>query len=253
MDKHDRIRSYQERYGRDFEFEALLVRARQRIVRELIDRIEPRTVVEVGCGPELLFSRIGGVKSIRRWVIVEPAEAFASIAREFAASHPGLSVVHGFFEDSVDEVEALLAGPPDLILLSGVLHEVPEPDRLLLGARRLMCGSGRLHVIVPNALSLHRRLARAMGLISREDQLTERNLDLHQYRVFSPASLKALVQGCGFAVEEEGGYFLKPFTHRQMSSIREVITPEILEGLFALGRELPDLASEIHLTGRPRA
>lgn len=40
---------------------------------------------------------------------------------------------------------------------------------------------------------------------------------------------------------------MKPFTNAQMASIQELLSPAMLRGLWQLGRELPDLASEIYI------
>jgi hypothetical protein len=60
-------------------------------------------------------------------------------------------------------------------------------------------------------------------------------------------SLSDTVTMAGFVPVTEGGYFIKPFSHQQMESIEELITPRLLEGLWKLGQELPDIASEIYI------
>jgi hypothetical protein len=60
-----------------------------------------------------------------------------------------------------------------------------------------------------------------------------------------------MLASAGFSVRDSGGYFLKPFTHAQMESIAALMTPDILDGLWQLGRELPDLASEIFVDASP--
>ena len=136
---------------------------------------------------------------------------------------------------------------PDFIICSGLLNEVAEPLNVLKAARSLLGTSGTVHVNVPNAYSIHRRLARAMGIIRAENQLTERNVRFAQYRVFDSDSLTGLAQEAGFRIVEQGGYFMKPFTHAQMQSLGDLLSGEMLDGLWQLGRELPDLASEIYV------
>jgi hypothetical protein len=128
-----------------------------------------------------------------------------------------------------------------------MLNEVESPAEILAAARGLLGAAGTVHVNVPNAHSLHRRLARAMGIIQSEHQLTERNRQLAQYRVYDPRSLAEMVTGAGFRIVERGGYFLKPFTHAQMESLGPLLSEQMLDGLWRLGRELPELASEIYV------
>lgn len=253
MDKRKRIQSYQHVYQEEYGFESVLVAARQRLLLELLAKDVPSVVVEVGCGTDLLYHRVmeEGIQ-IGRWIIVEPSDAFVEIATKAARRAKALHVVPGFVEDVVEQVKDLCGASADIVICSGVLHEVPDVPKVLQAIRQILQGDGLLHANVPNSLSMHRRLARAMGLIADEKQLTERNKALDQFRVFDRESLKQAVDASGFSIEDEGGYFIKPFTHAQMQAIRPTLTTEILDGLWKLGRELPELASEIYVNARVR-
>ena len=252
-DKQQRIQHYQRVYREEYGFESVLVAARQELLLDLLARHAPAVVVEVGCGADPLCERVKSAGlQVDRWIIVEPADEFIEIARSAAHAASNLFVVSGFIEDVVGEVMALCPNPPDLVICSGLLHEVPDVGKVLMAVHDLLQGGGLLHASVPNALSMHRRLARIMGLIADEKELSERNKALAQFRVFDPNSLSESVVSSGFTIEEQGGHFLKPFTHAQMQAIRPILTPGILDGLFRLGRELPELASEIFVNARVR-
>ncbi len=253
VDKQKRIQSYQHVYQEEYGFESVLVAARQRLLLNLLARDVPSIVVEVGCGIDLLYNRVAAAGlPIDQWIIVEPSEEFSEIARSAARQAKGLYVVPGFVEDVVPEVMDLCSAPPNMVLCSGVLHEVPDVRKVLEAIHRILQGGGLLHANVPNSFSMHRRLARAMGLIANEKELTERNKALAQFRVFDRESLKEALEASGFAIEDQGGYFIKPFTHAQMQAIRPILTTDILDGLWMLGRELPELASEIYVNARVR-
>lgn len=249
--KTDRIRSYARQYLDDYKFEAKLVDARQKYVLELIKTHQPKTLVEVGCGIDLLYTKALELKlPIERWIIVEPSSTFAQVAREAQGSAIPLDVVEGFFEDSLDALQGLLGSPAEMILMSGLLQEISDPQTLLSAARQLLSRTGLLHVNVANAYSLHRRLAKSMGLISDVHQLSARNRKLMQAHVYDATSLKKAITTEKFLPVEEGGYLIKPFTHQQMESIQNILSPEILEGLWKLGQEMPELASEIYINAR---
>jgi len=131
-----------------------------------------------------------------------------------------------------------------------VLHEVPDPSRVLAGIRLIAGPNTLIHVNVPNAGSLHRRLAQAMGLITSTKELSERNRALTQPRVYDLESITQEVRRAGFSPVETGGYFVKPFTHAQMEQIAQVTSDAMLEGLYRLGQEMPDIASEIYVQAR---
>jgi 2-polyprenyl-3-methyl-5-hydroxy-6-metoxy-1,4-benzoquinol methylase len=251
--KQTRIRHYQDLYVKEYGFEAAMVAARQKLLIELLGRHKPEVVLEVGCGADLLARRAAQAGlAIRRWVIVEPAEEFARAAAVGAPSSIEMRVVRGFMEDSVTSALTACGKPPDFVIVSSLLHELPDPVAFLQSIRTLLNANSVVHLNVPNAGSFHRRLARAMGLIPAEKALTARNQALAQCRVFDLPELVALLAQAGFTVEETGGYLIKPFTHKQLESISELMTPELLEGLWRLGRELPEWASEIYVQAKRR-
>lgn len=250
-DKHARIGRYADAYAGDYGFESVMVAARQKMALEVIARHKPQIVLEAGCGSDLLVHRAAAAGlPVRLWVTVEPAEAFARIAASAAPGPIGMRVIQGFFEDSRDAALEACGRAPDLVLMAGLLNEVPNPARLVGAARALLEPGGVFHASVPNAFSFHRRLARAMGLIPQETARSLRNEALAQYHNFDLPELAALVRAAGFTVQDSGGYLMKPFTHQQMESLGQLTTPALLDGLWQLGRELPEWASEIYVTAQ---
>lgn len=248
MEKRRRIAKYEKRYLADYGFESVMVAARQRLVLELLGRIRPRIVLEIGCGIDMLAAQVAKAGlPLEQWVIVEPARRFFNAARSLRMGRTRLDVVHGFLEESTDAIRARCARAPDFIICSGLLNEIRRPDGILRSARSLLGKKGMVHVNVPNAYSLHRRLAKAMGIVRTEKQLTARNRELAQYRVFDMGGLIKLAERTGFRVVEQGGYFLKPFTHAQMEALSGILSRKMLDGLWQLGREAPELASEIYV------
>jgi 2-polyprenyl-3-methyl-5-hydroxy-6-metoxy-1,4-benzoquinol methylase len=245
--KHQRIAQYPTTYASDYGFERMMVAARRRLLLNVLASSDHDVIVEVGCGSDLLVdSAAAAGLTWRRWIVVEPAERFAALADQAATRHRGVTVVNDFVEDAVERIASAAEHGADLVLCSSVLHEVDDERVVLEALRQLLSTNGRVHVNVPNADSFHRRLARVMGLVADEHELTARNRALNQQRMFDLASLADLMESAGFLVEATGGYFLKPFTHAQMETL-EFVTDDILEGLYTLGSELPDLAAEIYV------
>jgi 2-polyprenyl-3-methyl-5-hydroxy-6-metoxy-1,4-benzoquinol methylase len=228
-----------------------MVAARQKLILDMFQTAKPNVVVEIGCGTDLLYKKAIDLElPIKQWIIVEPSDQFIRVAKQTGESKIKLYAIHDFIEDSVSIVNETCESPPDFVVCSGVLHEVENPGNILSAAKSVLSTGGTLHVNVPNAFSLHRRLARAMGLIKDEKEFSERNKTLSQFHVFDINSLMRLVEKNGFKIETSGGYFLKPFTHSQMESINTLLSPDILDGLFILGQEYPDLASEIYINAK---
>lgn len=249
MNKETQINQYQEIYFSQYGFEAQMVKYRQRMVMERLDAIKPKTVIEAGCGADLLYQHyIHGGGAVDQWIIVEPGTEFYGIASKSAL--PNLVTIQGFFEEAVSQIRAQLRTAPDMIIMSGVLHEVASPRELLGAAKNLMGQQSVLHVNVPNATSLHRMLGKSMGLIKDVKDLSKRNIELLQQRVYDAASLRVDIDATGLAVVREGGYLVKPFTNDQMQTLSPQLGVAVLDGLYQLGKDLPALASEIYLEAR---
>ena len=242
--------SYAQAYAEEYGFEEKMVRGRQKLLSELIDRLKPARVVEVGCGMDLLCECLSPDSPDLAWVIVEPSERFAKRARQAAPDTAHVTVIQQPLEGAVAQLASALDGAPELVICSSLLHEVADVGRFLRAAKEaLRDGPGLLHINVPNAGSLHRRLARRMGLIRDETELTARNQRLGQPRVFDAETLERAVTAAGLNIVDRGGYMLKPFTHEQMEGLAFLDAP-MLAGLWELGRDLPELASEIFVNAR---
>lgn len=226
-------------------FEPLQISFRRRRVLARVALHAPRRLLEIGCGESPLFLDLPGLET----VVVEPAAAFAANARRLAAERPEVTVV----EQYAEELGPSLGGPFDMVVLSCLLHEVPDPQRLLSAVRGLCAPGGVLHVNVPSARSLHRLLAVAMGLIPDVATESDTQRTMQQRGVYDAAGLEDELGRAGFAVTERGSIFVKPFTHAQMQRLvdEDFLTPQMLDGLDALALLLPDLGSELWMDAEP--
>jgi len=243
------IASYEKAYHSDYGFESVMVFYRRKFLLERLNILKPKTVLEIGCGSELLYKHYcDQVGLVDKWVIVEPGRQFAETAR--SSNLPNLIVIESFFEDAVEQVHALMPCAPDFVVCSGLLHEVPDAQQLLTAIVEILRNHSVLHVNVPNASSFHRQLARSMGLIHDLKSLSVRNQKLIQNRVYNRESLDCDLKDAGLSIEQKGGYLVKPFTHKQMEKITSHLGDPVLNGLYQLGKELPELASEIYAEAR---
>jgi SAM-dependent methyltransferase len=226
-------------------FEPLQAGFRRRRVLAQVRAHAPRRLLEIGCGEAPLFVDLPGVAT----AVIEPAAAFAANARRLAAGH-GTTVVEQYAEDVP---VADLGGPFDMVVLSCLLHEVPDPQRLLAAARGFCATGGVLHVNVPSAHSLHRLLAVAMGLIPDPATESDTQRTMQQRGVYDAAGLERELTEAGFRIRERGSIFVKPFTHAQMQHLVDdgFLTPRMLDGLDALAATLPDLGSELWADAEP--
>lgn len=236
------ISDYTASYLDNYDFERVMVRYRRKLVVERLHRYSPEHIVEIGCGSELQStayrSRGGRWES---WTIIEPSFEFAQIARNCGLDD--VLVINGRFEEAVPQIECLPT--PSMIICSGLLHEVSDPRALLRAVVSVMGTETVLHGNVPNANSFHRRLGVAMQVTKSVFDPSDRNELLQQPRVYDLELLEKDLGAEKLRMFASGGYFMKPFSHDQMTRIEDVLGRELLDGLDALGREYPEWASEI--------
>lgn len=232
------------RHYADAPFEAIQARVRRQTVLKHVRRYRPGRLLEVGCGVAPLFVDLPEVAC----VVVEPAADFHAVAACLAESRPDVEVHRLPIE------EYATSQPFDFVVVSGLLHEVLDPKSVMEAVKQCCSAATWVHVSVPNALSLHRLLAVAMGMITSPDALSDTQHRLQQYRTFDAARLQQLLQDSGLEVAESGSYFVKPFTHAQMQWLVDIgfLTDAMIEGLARLADTLPAHGSEIFANARLR-
>src|SRR5262249_28783096 len=106
------------------------------------------------------------------------------------------------------------AEPFDAVLATDVLEHVAEPGPLLARIRRWLRPGGTLAVVVPHALSLHRRLGVRMGLSAFPSELGPTDRRLQHAHCFTCFDMERLLAGAGFRVREQQGLFCKSLPNR---------------------------------------
>ncbi len=224
-------------------FEATQVQYRRRKVDEVVASYHAKRLLEVGCGTDAYFKHCA---SFERFTVIEPGELFYAQAKRDASHYDNVEVVLGTVQD---KAEALKQQAYDLILLTSLLHEIPDSLGLLQAITHLCDSDTVVHINVPNAKSFHRLLAVEMGLIESPYLKSATQQTMQQSHTFDLASLTALVHEAGFKVLESGSFFIKPFTHAQMADLQGngLLTPQILDGLYNMSQHLPENGSELYM------
>ena len=244
------LEQYVKTYERsDFEVN-VQVRYRRKFVVEIIERFSPDSILEIGCGIEPIFKYID-MRKMSKVTIMEPAAKFAGDARQCADKmqlEDKVRVIGKTLETGYKD----LSDDHDMILCSGLLHEVDDPAKLLTCIRSICNKNTIVHINVPNAYSLHRLLAYEMGIIGDVHELSKNNLQFQQYSVFDMEMLCDVMVENGFTILDKGSYFCKPFAHQQMSKMQEVniLNEQILDGLDRLVKYMPEYGSEIYVNAK---
>lgn len=130
----------------------------------------------------------------------------------------------------------------DTIIMSHVLEHIENPVQVLKKISKWLSDDGVFIVSVPNALSIHRKVAVKMGLLPTEYTLNERDHALGHYRVYDLNRLAADMMEAGYHITAKGGSFLKPVTNGQ---IDQNWTAAMIDGFFEVGKEFPEYCADI--------
>jgi 2-polyprenyl-3-methyl-5-hydroxy-6-metoxy-1,4-benzoquinol methylase len=169
----------------------------------LIERFEHVTTVEHS---QLLLDELGSRMKASNW---EP------VCADFEEYRPA----HAF----------------DAILATYVLEHVTDPVKQLSVMRGWLSEAGHIAIVVPNGLSLHRRLAVYMGISQQPQELSESDQQAGHFHCFRPDEMEAAVLESGYEVVHRAGMILKALPNAVLMHC----TDEQLKGLFRLGLELP--------------
>lgn len=241
------LQDYTEKYVNKA-FEDIMVKIRKKIVMENCRKYPHANIVEIGCGMSPLFEEF---EDFEQMIIVEPSDFFASNARRLAEERRmdgKVTVIHDF----VENVDWNVVGRPanvDIVLVSGLLHEVDDPQKLLKQVKQLCSWETIVHINVPNAKSLHRMIAVSAGMITDEHERSQEQIAMQSSRTYDMELLQKEVTRAGFYVVDEGSYFLKPFTHQQMKECigAGIINADVMKGLEGVIRFFPNSGAEIYV------
>jgi|ERR1044071_6307375 hypothetical protein len=237
--------NYQQEYVTS-PFEEHLMAARREVVLEFLCRRQLKDILEVGCASRPL---VESLPDFRSCIILEPGRVYFDQAQAAIQKLPAGERVKLFpqrFEDFAEHPSI------DVIIISSLIHEIADAAGMLRHAFDIAPASCWLHINVPNAKSFHRLWAVEAGLIRNEYEKSAMQIRLQQSHTFDLDSLKGLVQQAGFAVEESGSYFIKPFSNAQMQQLVDVgiLTKPLVRGLMKMERHLPGLGADIFVNAR---
>ena len=242
------IKDYTDKYV-DEPFESTMVEIRKRMVIEQCNKYNHDNILEIGCGMNPFFM---DYKDYKKMVIAEPGELFVNNARSLSKNEKkDIAVVLGFLEDQIDTIKQMSVNF-DFVILSSVLHELDDPQKMLNTIRDLCKDNTVVHINVPNANSMHRLIAIEAGLINDVHEQSAQMQKMQRRRTYDMDLLMEEIEKAGFEVVDSGSYFIKPFTHLQMQKCLDegIINDKVLDGLEKLVKYLPEYGAGIYVNVR---
>lgn len=173
---------------------------------------------------------------------LEASDVALAAARERLGDR--VSFVHGLLET------VTLPDRYETVILTHVLEHLDDPVGALARINRdWLTATGRAYIVVPNAYAPSRQIAVLMGIISHNTAVTPGEQEHGHRRTYALDTLERDAVAAGLRVAHRSGIFFKAFANFQWDRLlkTDIVSPEYLEGCFALGQRYPDLCSSLFL------
>lgn len=170
----------------------------------------------------------------------------SDVAVEEAKKELGKNVK--FYTSLFEDVE--LPDRYDNIIMTHVLEHVDDPVKVLKRVNNeWLSDGGRFFLVCPNANAPSRQIAVKMGLISHNTAVTDGEKAHGHHITYTLDTLETDAVKAGLKVVYRSGIFFKALANFQWDKIlkTDIISPEYLDGCYALGQLYPDLCSSIFL------
>jgi len=199
----------------------------------MIPYLKGPKIFEMGCSTGAMTRRLA--KKFSNLTVIDGSKNYIDYVRKLVKAKK-VKFINSLFEDFKTEEKF------DDIILANALEHVKNPVVVLKKAKSWLKKNGRVHIIVPNAESLHRRIGQKMGIIKKLISFNENDRKVGHRRVYIKKTLQKDVERAGLRVVKKQGIFLKPLSYFQMSGLDKIF----LDALYEIGKELPDYCSTIY-------
>lgn len=195
------------------------------VVKQMIGWVKGPDVLEMGLGDGAWTQAI--IDRFQKSHIVDASESLIEKVKiDFGNK---VDYFHSLFEEFNSPKKF------DTIVCSYVLEHVIDPVSVLERSKDWLKPGGELICIVPNADSLHRRLAVKMGLQENTFDLGETDKRMGHRRVYTTELMKKELTQAGLKIIQEKGLMTKLIPQSLMTGFSD----ELLDGLMELSQDLP--------------
>ncbi|MBF7045964.1 methyltransferase domain-containing protein [Campylobacter volucris] len=220
-----------------------MVYYRRKKVLEILNKYNPKNILEIGCGMDSIFNYY---KNFDKVTVIEPSDVFYNKAINDLKDN-NVEILNDFLEN---KIKTLKNNNFDFIICSSLLHEVNNPDSFLEDVLKVCIKGTIIHINVPNSASFHLLWAYESGLINKLGNLTNTAIKFQQNTTFDLNKLTQFMKnhiGSGCIILDSGSYFIKPFNHSKMSLCLEnkIIDEKLLDGLYKLSDYMAEFGAEI--------
>jgi len=199
------------------------------------------SAIFLGLGDGHLLESIG--PRFASITVVEGSDQLITQGRGRFGALRGLNLINAYFEAYEPQPGAMVS----CILANHVLEHLDDPVSVMRRTRSWLRPDGIAIFTVPSSTSLHRRIGVQLGILRKNNDLSEQDIVVGHQRVYSLAQLQADILAAGYKIIETGGFNIKLVSQAQMlgwpESLHEAIyrvsrecSPEICSNLYAVCR-----------------
>jgi trans-aconitate methyltransferase len=193
-------------------------------------------MLELGCATGELTAQLAPLAP--DYHVVEGSRRNIEIAR---ARVPQVRFTQAIWEDFEADMSY-----SDILLINALEHAA-EPLPLLRRARTWLEPDGRIHVIVPNGLSLHRLVGVEMGMLDEPVSLSEADRQIGHYRNYTVETFLRELARADLQMEYWRGIFLKLMSNAQMLDW----SWDLIRALDRVGQRFPVNCAMLYAVARP--
>ena len=201
------------------------------------------TFLELGCATgESTLSLLKFASTID---VVEGSKINIDVTKKKLDLLPKHNTIVNFYKNFWEEFDYKDDYYTDILLFCGLEH-LDNPGLVLKRLYGALKPGGRLHIVVPNAHSLHRKIGVSMGLLKEIHELNERDKMMGHKQVFDISTLIEIVRSNKFNVLDWRRVMLKVLSNIQMQKLYRD-NPSLIQAFFEVGRDIPDKCAELYL------
>ena len=213
-------------------------------VKEIVPNLKGKRLLEMGTSAGTVTKHL--LPLADSLDIVEGSETGIQRTEELLGNPENLSYHHNLWEHFEPE-----QAYSDIVFVRGLEH-VEEPVALLQQMKQWITPGGRIHIIVPNAHSLHRNVMVRTGELDHIKALRGRDYQVGHKRVYTKEELEADVNDASLSIPHSTGFFLKTLPTKRMGDITMDPEHSLVRSCYQAGKVLPDLGTQLYVVGEGR-
>lgn len=204
--------------------------------QRIVQHARGRALLECSCASGVMSEVFAA--NFDPLMIIEGSALYCDVVRRKLHGARNVEVHHARLEE--------FAAPRrfDEVVAASILEHLDDPVGFLQRAvRDWLTPGGRVHIIVPNAGSLNRRVGVAMRMIPDLHHLHERDHALGHQRVYDLSQLLGHLTQASLQPVAVEGILIKPLSNAQMQSWEA----GVIQALFDVAVDLPEISNQLYV------